>query len=79
MVNLTPKFIENIFRIIFILASAKNYNSNFVDSTFGTDYCLSSNASLTEPSNQHYFSNNCVIFEIEFFLFLNFLQIHTKL
>ena len=56
MVIFTPIMAENIFEIIFILTAAKNHTSNFADGPFGSDYCSSSNASLTAPSNQHYFS-----------------------
>ena len=84
MVFLAPKMVGNIFDIIFILTAAKNYTSNFADSPFGPDYCSSSNASLTAPSNQHYYSmyfqKNQIIDEFQkfnFFLFLNILQIQT--
>ena len=38
MVILTPKMVENIIGIIFILTAVKNYTSNFADSPFGPDY-----------------------------------------
>ena len=39
---------------MFILTAAKNHTSNFADRTVGPDYCTSSNASLTAPSNRNY-------------------------
>ena len=59
-----PKMVENIFGIVFILTAAKNYTSNFVDSYFGPDYCSSSNASVTAPSNQFYFQYIFKTFQI---------------
>ena len=73
MVILTPKMVEHIIGIIFILTAVKNYTSNFADSPFGPDYCSFSNASFTAPSNQHYYSmyfqnisNNCRFFRFDF-------------
>ena len=57
LVILTPKMVEYIFKIIFILTAAKNYTSNLLDTPFGPDYCTSSNASLTATSNSSYFQN----------------------
>ena len=66
MVILTPKMVEFLCGIIFILTAVKNYTSNFTDSPFGLNYYSSSNASLISPSNPHYYSmyiqnnsNNC--------------------
>ena len=38
------------------LTAAKNHIKNFSDRPFGPHYCSSSNASLTAPSNLHYYS-----------------------
>ena len=68
--------------IICIFTEAKNHTSNFADSPFGPDYCSSLIASLTAPSNLHYYSmyfqhisNNCWFFQNSiFFFFLHFFK-----
>ena len=58
-----PKIVNNNFEIICILIAAKNYTSSFPGTPFGLDYCTSSNAYLTETSNQIYFQHISKIFQ----------------
>ena len=79
IVSLTPKMVENIFRIIYILTAAKNYTRNFSDTPLGPDYCTSSKASLTGPSNQPYFQCIFKIFQTFGTFFIIFIFILVKL
>ena len=80
MMILTPKMVENIFGIVFILTAAKNYTSNFADSLFDPIILpLQINPSLHLPIST-IFNVFSKIFQIivdlqkwYFFLFLNIL------
>ena len=56
------------------LTTAKNYNGNFSDTPFGPDYCTSSKAFLTAPSNQIYFQCILKIFQTFVGFFIIFIS-----
>ena len=76
MVILTPIMAKNIFEIIYIFTAAKKYTINLSDTPFGHDHCISSNVSLTAPSNQPDFQ--CILLiNPNFAIFFTFsTQIH---